>query len=70
MTIGPGKYDDLCTDVREKAQALAALVIIIGGKHGGGFSCQTEDPRALIALPAMLRSMADQIEADQRRGKF
>jgi hypothetical protein len=59
MAIGPGKYDDLCTYVREKAQADGAIVIVLGGEDGGGFACQ-----ASPAMTAELERMADQIRAD------
>lgn len=60
---GPGKYDELCTKVRQEAEAEAAIVLIFGGNKGSGFSCQL--PLELIAkVPSMLRTMADQIEAD------
>lgn len=65
--IGPGKYDDLCTYVREKSEAQGALILIINGNKGLGFSCQMTLPDVL-ALPAMLRAMADEIEADQKKG--
>ena len=64
MPIGPGKYDKICTLVREHAQADLAVVIVIGGKHGPGFSVQStlDGVGALARLPEMLRSMADDIE--------
>ena len=62
MAIGPGKYDDFCTAVREEAEAEAALVIILYGKRGSGFSVQTADLGVLAQLPALLRNTADQIE--------
>lgn len=65
--IGPGKYDDICTEVREKVEADGAIVIIFGGNQGNGFSCQTTLP-VLAQLPEMLRNIADQIEADRGRG--
>jgi hypothetical protein len=63
MALGPGKYDDLCTHVRETAKAEGALVIVVNGSNGSGFSCQA----GLVTtakLPTMLRIIADQIEAD------
>lgn len=65
--IGPGKYDDLCTYVREKSEAQGALILIINGNKGLGFSCQMTLPDTL-KMPAMLRGMADEIEADQIKG--
>lgn len=62
--IGPGKYDDECSKVRESAQALLAAVIIIGGNKGTGFSVQTVNPHLLNEVPGLLRHMADEIEKD------
>lgn len=63
MTMGPGKYDDLATYVRDMAKACGVIVIVLDGEKGSGFSCQT-DARTLIGLPAMLRDVADEIEKD------
>jgi hypothetical protein len=63
MTTGPGKYNELCTYVREKAEALGVVVLIFEGNQGNGFSVQAP-PSLAGALPAMLRDMANQIEAD------
>ncbi len=62
--LGPGKYDDLCTLVREGAKARGALVLVFGGARGSGFSVQA-DLATTLALPAILRKVAAQIEADQ-----
>jgi len=61
MALGPGKYDELCTLVREETRAEAALVIIINGKKGSGFSCQSEHFDALLKLPELLEDIAKQI---------
>jgi hypothetical protein len=67
MALGPGKYDNLCSLVRRKAMARCALVIVLNGNKGDGFSCQmqTESPleytRTLIVV---LRSVLEQLEAD------
>ena len=65
--IGEGKYDDICTRAREQAQATAAIVIILEGNKGSGFSLQA-DMRVYetmtARLPALLRDMAAQIEKD------
>lgn len=62
---GPGKYDDLCTEVREKAKAAGAVVIIFGGEQGYGFSCQC-DPLTLATLPEVLELVAAGIRKDRR----
>lgn len=63
MAIGPGKYDDLCTLVREQAKARGVIVIVFEGDRGSGFGCQTDAP-TLVHLPDILESIARQIRAD------
>jgi len=63
MTIGPGKYDDICTMAREQAKADGAIVIIINGERGMGFSCQG-NAETLMMLPSLLESVARQIRKD------
>jgi hypothetical protein len=74
MPLGPGKYD------KELSVALASLrrggtpvyggVLIVFGEPGKrGFSCQAT-AEILGTLPEVLRSVADQIEADMKKGKL
>jgi hypothetical protein len=63
MAAGPGKYDRQATAVRELTDAEAVVVIVIGGRHGSGFSVQASLEFA-VKLPALLRRVADDIEAD------
>ena len=63
MAIGPGKYDEETTWVQARTQARGVILIVIGGNQGEGFSCQTT-PEVLPLLPKMLRTIADQLEAD------
>lgn len=63
MTIGPGKYDEEATLVQERTQAAGVIVIVIDGNKGEGFACQAT-LGVTLALPAMLRSIADQMDAD------
>jgi hypothetical protein len=63
MTIGPGKYDDVATLVRERTNAAGVILIVIGGYLGQGFAIQAT-PEVTLNLPEMLRDMANQIEAD------
>jgi hypothetical protein len=65
--MGPGKYDALATKAREEAMAAAVLLIVIGGNKGSGFSVQTADLIVLAALPAILRDLANDIEASGGR---
>ena len=64
MTIGPGKYDDLCTRIREDAKAAGAIVIIVRGEKGSGFSVQS-DLATLAVLPELLETMAAQMRKDR-----
>ena len=61
MTLGPGKYDAQCTAAREASGAEGAILIILGGARGDGFSAQLP-PHALVMVPAILREVAKQIE--------
>lgn len=69
MAIGPGKYDDLCTYVREQAQAAGAILIILDGRLGSGFACQASI-EATLKLPELLEEMARQLRADRDRGEM
>jgi hypothetical protein len=61
MPLGPGKYDRLCTLVRERAHANGACVIVLEGADGNGFSVQA--PLDLhLYLSAKLREVADEID--------
>ncbi|KKM95781.1 hypothetical protein LCGC14_1184770 [marine sediment metagenome] len=63
MPVGPGKYDLLCTYVREKAGATAAAVVVIKPGDGAGFSVQC--PREISPmLVNVFRHVADQIEKE------
>ena len=65
MTIGAGKYDDLCTYVFNEAGIVngGAIVIVVGGNKGQGFSVIADLP-TMITLPTMLETMAAQIRDD------
>lgn len=63
MTLGPGKYDDICTSAREQAGADGVVLIVIGGKHGNGFSVQADVP-VTLALPDLLEVVARDLRAD------
>lgn len=63
MAIGPGKYDKLCTALRKQTRAKAAIIIIIDGQHGSGFSCQA-DLITTVELPELLEQIARDIRQD------
>jgi hypothetical protein len=63
MPLGPGKYDDLCTIVREQAgmgNKGGVIVIVLGGNKGNGFSIQA-DLLTTAMLPDMLEEIAKQM---------
>jgi hypothetical protein len=66
MAEGPGTYDDAATVVRVATSAQAVVVIVFRGDRGSGFSIQMEQGLALpdLKLPALLRSIATEIEKD------
>jgi len=57
----PGKYNDICTLARLSAEAKGAVVIILEGRTGNGFSIQCQ-PGAAKILPDLLRVIAADIE--------
>jgi hypothetical protein len=63
MALGPGKYDDLATLVRERAAAEGVIVVVIEGVHGSGFSVQASGA-VTTRLPTLLRVLADGVEKD------
>jgi hypothetical protein len=65
--IGPGKYDDLVTDIVKEVgidqHGGGVVLIIVGGNKGNGFSCQC-DLGTLITLPELLQEVVNQMKAD------
>lgn len=61
-----GRYDDQAIRVFKETAADAVVVFVLNGKRGHGFSCSVKpelNARFSAELPALLRSMADGIEA-------
>jgi hypothetical protein len=56
----PGKYDDLCTVVREATNAEGVILIVINGNKGNGFSVQAT-ARIIPGIPDMLEFTAGEI---------
>lgn len=63
MAVGPGKYDELCTEARTKAKAAGAILLIFEGDKGFGFSVQLPVDK-LTSVAKVLRTVADTIERD------
>lgn len=64
MALGPGKYDELCTQVRARANADGVLLIVFNGSNGSGFSAQA-DIETTLRIPEILEAVAAQIRADR-----
>jgi hypothetical protein len=67
MALGPGKYDDLATYVRDQAGITdqtggGVAVIVMGGNKGNGFSVQADFVTSLKLVEA-LQSMVNQMRA-------
>lgn len=60
---GGGRYDAECTELRARLGASGIILIVRDGIRGEGFEVQMHDPRDMLALPSVLRQLADQIEA-------
>lgn len=67
MAAGGGKYEKEITELREQLKADGLIMIVIGGERGEGFGIQGT-AGVILALPKMLRTIADQVEADIRHG--
>jgi hypothetical protein len=65
MAQGPGKYDDELTDVRTKTGAMNAILSVLDGRKGPGFSAQLTQEH-INRMPKILRMIADQIEEDAK----
>lgn len=69
MSIGPGKYDEACTQALEATGAQSVILIVIGGKEGHGFSCHSTDPDFETQIPMLLYRTAESIEEDLSKVK-
>lgn len=69
MAQGIGKYDKYLTPATLGTNADAALLIVLGGDLGSGFSVQMLHPRIAEKIPDILREIADKIETDVERMK-
>jgi hypothetical protein len=61
--IGPGKYDEEATALLEKHQASGVVLAILAPNGRAGFSVQGTTV-VLLAIPKLLREIADELEKD------
>lgn len=64
MAEGAGKYDDLCVEVLRKTNADCAIVLVVNGNRGNGFSVNSLDHDFIFILPDILEDIASQIRQD------
>lgn len=64
MPIGRGKYDDYASLVGALTNADGVMVIVFNGNQGTGFAAQFTNAEMVLAIPEVLRTVADQIEKD------
>jgi len=69
MALGPGVYDDLCTEIKEKTQAESVILIITNGNRGSGFSMQA-DILNVLRMPDVLEYVAGIVRNDHMQGKL
>lgn len=63
--LGPGKYDDACTAARTMTNAEVALVIILNGDKGSGFSMQGD--AAAQPTVEQVATLLEHVAAELRR---
>ena len=61
MPIGPGKYDAICTYARVQSNASGAVLMILNGKYGSGFSIQSTTAIKPATLADMLENLAKEL---------
>jgi len=69
MANGSGKYGKIAMIVQELTQARAVVLAVVSGDKGHGFEVVSSIPNFDSKVPALLRSMADEIEKDQASNK-
>jgi hypothetical protein len=61
-----GKYDDLCSYVREQTKADGVVVIVVGGDKGHGFAVQGNLETTWM-LPDILELAAKRMRRDTKK---
>jgi hypothetical protein len=56
-----GKYQSACEELRNAVQADAVMIIVVGGMLGNDIA-YAGSPEMPIAIPEMLRALANDIE--------
>lgn len=64
---GPGTYGDVVEELSKRLEARGIVLLVRSGNRGEGFEVVFEDPAELLAVPRVLREIADLVEADLRK---
>lgn len=64
MAEGRGRYGHESEATLVRTGGYLVAVLVAGGIHGSGFGVSVVDVDLVKLLPGLLRTMADQIEAD------
>ena len=66
MALGPGRYDDVCTAARTMSGAEVAIVLILNGDRGSGFSIQGDEHALLghLDVARLLEHVAATLRKD------
>jgi hypothetical protein len=65
MPLGPGRYDEDAKAILDKYKAHGVLLIVLGEKPGMSV---TAPMRLQLAMPTILRLVADEIEKELKNG--
>lgn len=67
MAEGPGRYDYLSNMVLKNTGARAAVVVVVDGMLGSGFSVSADQTLAPLSLAMIFESVAKELRADAAR---
>lgn len=69
IMLGPGKYADLCSEIKDRVCAEVVVLIILSGDKGDSVSM---DPplEYSINTPKVLRELAAKLEIELERGEI
>ena len=70
MPLGGGTYNDEINEIREKTETDSVILLIIGVKKGNGFEIMSCNPLFQFEMPAILRNLANEIEAIHNKGEL
>lgn len=61
--LGPGRYNDVVTEIRQRLNAAGVLLVVVDGIHGHGAPCQFTPEAKQLIIP-FLHRVAELMAAD------